>query len=276
MAQRLDNVQSVNKFFQHYASRLENDDNSSATHMMWNAWANNPLVPTYCTLKDCEFEIINSAIARCFLRSFDQTTGQFFQRAQLPCLHEIAKEFFPVFLDLDHVPVSASMVDVKALVTRVCDNIGKKAIEVPLNSTVTVFCNNPSWLQQEENRCPRSEVPQTKYGVHLYFNPNEDGARATSIAPIMKAMTAWLNEDIKKLCEHKEQTSDERKLHKDCLHCQIDVDEGLFNKGPKPKLRMPYCDKGETYNKHYYGLFFRLTWDGEKVRRVYLLSFDFC
>jgi hypothetical protein len=266
MTEVISNLQDLNKFLRQHASRLENDDNSSATHMMWDSGARNPLVPTYCTLKDSDFLKVNSAIVRCFYHSFDRNTGNFFPHAQLPCIHEIAKEFFPVFLDLDHIPVSASMSDVKGLVTRVCDNLAQKALEVPLNSTVTVFCNNPSWLQQEENRCPRSEVPQEKYGVHLYFNPNTDGERATSITPIMKGIAAWLNEDIKGLCEHKNQTSDERKQNKECLYCQTDVDEGLFNKGIKPKLRMPYCDKGNPYAKHYYGLFFRLTWDGDKVR----------
>jgi hypothetical protein len=252
-------ITKINKLF-----LSKKNDSSVATHLVWK---NPSSVPTYCRLPDNQFFIINEMIAKAYFQAFSGTTREFFGEG-LPSLHEIAEEFFPVFLDIDDIPTTVQRDQVKTLCTAICTMIATSALEIPEGTVVSLYTNNPEWAVHSDETAPLSKDVPDKYGVHLYFNPNEDGQRAFTVAPIMHGVACWLNSLLENKCTvHTEGTKEERsKLHKNCLLCRPHVDSGLFNKGVRPKLRMAYCDKGHPYNNRYYALFFRLIWDGQSVR----------
>jgi hypothetical protein len=223
---------------------------------------------------DTAFFEINKMLAVSYLQSFNKQTREFFSEG-LPSCHEMAEELFPVFMDVDDIPVQSTIQHVKALCTALCSAIGKHALEIPEGAVISLYTNNPDWIIHSEEWLPRSKAVPEKYGVHIYFNENEDGKRPLSVAPIMYGVTNWLNHLLEAKCQvHREGTRAERKkIHKDCLMCHSIVDAPLFNKGLRPKLRMAYCDKGHPYNNHYYGLFYRLRWDGQAVSLFFFFFF---
>jgi hypothetical protein len=257
-------IDKLNKWF------LKNKatDSSVATHMVWK---NPSSTPIYCRLDDNQFFNINESIATAFEQSFHKDTRQFFGEG-LPSLHEIAEEFFPVFMDVDDIPTTTAENHVRNLCTALCTAVAKHALEMPEGTVVSLYTNNPEWMFQLDPWLPVSKAVPDKFGVHLYFNTNEDGQRPFSVAPIMFGLTTWLNSLLENKCQaHREGTKAQRSdkhgefYQADCLLCRSHVDSGLFNKGLRPKLRMAYCDKGHPYENRYYALFYRLRWDGQAV-----------
>lgn len=241
------------------------NDSSTATHMVWK---NPSELPAYVRMTGKEnanhWHELNKSIARSFRQSYNQENMKFFKEG-LPSVHEIANEVFPFFMDVDHVPVNTSMENVKKVVGALCTLIGRHVLELDEGTTAVVYVNNPDWMVHQKEWLPKSSVPPEKYGVHVYFSNNEeDGVRPIVTAPMMKAISAYLNHHFKKYCNHKNQTPDERKENKRCVVCQADVDEQMWN-NDRPKLRMAYCDKGHPYETRYYGLCCRLKWDGAEV-----------
>jgi hypothetical protein len=247
------------------------DDSSTATHMVWK---NPSLTPAYVRMasNNNHFAELNKSIALSFVQSYDKRTMKFLGKG-LPSVHEVANEVFPLFMDIDHIPVTTSMENVKKLISAACTLIGRCALEISEGTTVTVFVNNPDWMVHDKEWLPKSAVTPDKYGAHIYFQSNEEGERPMVTSSMMKAISSWINQAVKKKCPHKDQTSDERKENKRCLVCQFDVDVQMWD-NDRPKLRMAYCDKGHPYQTRYYGLCCRLKWDGSEVS-FFFLSFLF-
>lgn len=235
-------LQELDRYFNKHGAV----SSSVATHIYWTRPRNTPL---WCTLPDAESIYVSKSIAIAFFQSFE---GVKFTKG-LPCVHEIGKELFPFFIDIDDVPLSCDIKQMKALVSGVLTYVSQYAMDLE-GATAMVYVNNPRWIvHSEAKRPPPQDEGQKKYGIHVYLD-----SKFLVTSAMMFPLAHWLNEKIRNNCQqHKHLSHEERKQFTECVLCRVVVDTKLYENA-LPKLRMPFCDKGFPYPNRFYGLACRL------------------
>lgn len=225
------------------------DGSDNASHLYW---CNPSNVPMYARITAAQEYNLAEQIGLAFLQSYNRDTHAFYGTG-LPAIHELGTEIFPLFLDIDHIPLEADTRTTKANVVTLIDDICRYAINVEPETEITIFTNNRNWMIHDN-------MPEgtgfEKYGVHLYFgDPSATMATAYALA-------SWCQEQFKKCTLN-------HGVDLTCIAChpKCNVDVGLFHSRSllKPKMRLPYCCKGHPYQNQFYGLWFKVKWDGKKV-----------
>lgn len=208
----------------------------TSTHL---AWINPSPAPTYACF-DLETDFAD-LIAAAY---FQARVGVSFC-GNLPCVHEIATEVFPIFIDIDDIPTDTDSSLARDAAAVCCNAIGRSVV-IHEGYKIYVFTNNPEWMIEREPPCTRT--PFTKYGLHIIFDK-----RLVANAATMYPLALWLAG----LWEKNGQLPGK-------------IDTGLYKTEGCVKLRMPYCDRAHPYQNKYYGLMTIFEWRNNKVNRTRL------